>query len=280
VGSTAGCAANGGIAGLTYRSQNWAINIQKAFNWKASASYVTGQHSMKVGYQPPSITQPDIPGPAHRICDAISNGFQTSSLKTWPAINDGKPRPDLRASVRSNGCRPRHILGALRRPRQQFFPEQKLDQNKFLRPTSASRTIGVTGDDLTPAGMAWDLRGNGKTAVKINAGRYLQNAVADNLYTATNPLSDIPVSVTRTWRFGNRFSRYASSLSKMMSWRLRTANKRYTRRPAAISTRLAEPECEVRPGAARRLGRAPRRLADRRLHPTRGAAAGLGRGRL
>ena len=48
---TRGCAANGGIAGLTYRSQNWANNVQKATNWKASASYVTARHSLKVGYQ-------------------------------------------------------------------------------------------------------------------------------------------------------------------------------------------------------------------------------------
>jgi hypothetical protein len=43
--------------------------------------------------------------------------------------------------------------------------------------------------------------------VKINAGRYLQNAVADNLYSSTNPLADIPVSVTRTWAdTNNNFS--------------------------------------------------------------------------
>ena len=41
---------NGGIAGLTYGSQNWADNMQLAVNWRASASYVTGAQSMKFGY--------------------------------------------------------------------------------------------------------------------------------------------------------------------------------------------------------------------------------------
>jgi hypothetical protein len=51
--------------------------------------------------------------------------------------------------------------------------------------------------------VAWDVFGDGKTAVKVNVGRYLQNAVADNLYSGTNPLGNIPVSVTRSWTDAN-----------------------------------------------------------------------------
>ena len=47
----AGCADNGGIAGLVYRSQDFNINNTGSFSWKANVSYVTGSHSMKVGYQ-------------------------------------------------------------------------------------------------------------------------------------------------------------------------------------------------------------------------------------
>ena len=42
---------NGGIPGLVYRSQDWSDNYTGAYTWRASASYVTGAHSMKVGYQ-------------------------------------------------------------------------------------------------------------------------------------------------------------------------------------------------------------------------------------
>ena len=48
---TAGCADNGGIANLIYRSPNFASNWQGSFNWRASASYVLGAQSMKFGYQ-------------------------------------------------------------------------------------------------------------------------------------------------------------------------------------------------------------------------------------
>jgi hypothetical protein len=87
-----------------------------------------------------------------------------------------------------------------------YFPEQRIGPNRFLRnEVVIPRTKGVTGfKDLTPrGGVAWDLFGTGKTAVKINAGRYLQNAVADNLYSGTNPLGSIPVSVTRSWTDAN-----------------------------------------------------------------------------
>ena len=38
----AGCADNGGIAGLVYRSQDFNVNNTGSFGWKANVSYVTG----------------------------------------------------------------------------------------------------------------------------------------------------------------------------------------------------------------------------------------------
>ena len=48
--SIAGCAANGGIPGLNYRSEAPFDDWIGAHTWRASASYVTGAHSMKFGY--------------------------------------------------------------------------------------------------------------------------------------------------------------------------------------------------------------------------------------
>ena len=47
----------------------------------------------------------------------------------------------------------------------------------------------MTGyNDLTPrGGVAYDLFGNGKTAVKINVGRYLRSGRRPQLYSRTNP---------------------------------------------------------------------------------------------
>ena len=46
-----GCAANGNIPGLVYRSQDFSVAYTGSYLWKGSVSYVTGAHSLKVGYQ-------------------------------------------------------------------------------------------------------------------------------------------------------------------------------------------------------------------------------------
>jgi hypothetical protein len=203
---TRGCAANGGIAGLTYRSQNWANNVQKQTNWKASASYVTARHSLKLGYQ----------GAFH-----YTNGKPvTNTLNLQYRVDNGVPNQltqnmsgayETRNRVRSTSLYVQEqwisgrltYQGALRYDyAYSYFPEQRVGANRFLQTELViPRTTGVTGyHDLTPrGGVAWDLFGTGKTAVKINAGRYLQNAVADQLYSGTNPLGSIPVSVSRSW---------------------------------------------------------------------------------
>src|SRR4029077_14436669 len=43
-------ALNGALAGTTYRSQNWAQDSDNPNTWRATASYVTGSHTFKVGY--------------------------------------------------------------------------------------------------------------------------------------------------------------------------------------------------------------------------------------
>ena len=56
----AGCPANGNIPGLVYRSQDWLDAWQGSWNWRASASYVTGAHSLKIGYQGNFLTDDQV----------------------------------------------------------------------------------------------------------------------------------------------------------------------------------------------------------------------------
>ena len=134
---SAGCAANGGIPGLTYRSQNWAINIQKAFNWKASASYVTGRHSLKVGYQAsfnytnghPCHQQPE---PAVSRQQRDSKPAHAEHVRV---LHHEEPGPDDR-SVRPGAMDrwPAHPSGrGAIRPRQQLFSRsRRIAANRFL----------------------------------------------------------------------------------------------------------------------------------------------------
>ena len=53
-------------------------------------------------------------------------------------------------------------------------------------------------------GAAYDLFGNGKTAIKVNLGRYLEGPNLTSFTRAANPADAIAVSAMRTWSDANR----------------------------------------------------------------------------
>ena len=88
-----------------------------------------------------------------------------------------------------------------------YFPAQQIGPELFVPvPLSFPRTDGVKGfDDITVrTGLAYNLTGNGKTALKVNVGKYLQPASNIDRYTATNPVTRIATSTARSWTDANR----------------------------------------------------------------------------
>ena len=103
------------------------------------------------------------------------------------------------------------LQGALRYDRVgSSFPEQQLGPSRFL-PTAIvfPETKGVDSyNDITPrVGMAWDVFGNGRTALKASFGKYLEGVGTAGNYAGANPTSRMPVTggafatggVTRSW---------------------------------------------------------------------------------
>jgi hypothetical protein len=80
-------------------------------------------------------------------------------------------------------------------------------------PIIVPETAGVDSyKDVTPRmGAAYDLRGNGRTALKAHLGRYLDGAGTSGLYLNTNPTMRMPqttaatspAGVTRSWSDAN-----------------------------------------------------------------------------
>jgi hypothetical protein len=198
----------------TYRAvEQWGWAVGKTDGWQATASYVTGAHSMKAGYQGNRLDQTD---------QTLTNDNQLAYR-----FNQGVPNavtyrlPDFghRTITKLNGFFIQDswtherltVQGALRYDRVTSFSPVEgngTDRSSFLNPSPISFPVvqGVNAfNDLTPrVGLAYDLFGNGKTAIKFNWGHYLAYAANDAPYTSSNPAVTVVNSVAnRGWTDSN-----------------------------------------------------------------------------
>ncbi len=103
------------------------------------------------------------------------------------------------------------LQGALRYEKAwSFFPEGLNGLQGDSRFGGPKRTLesaeGVTGyHDIAPRmGLAYDVFGNGKTAIKANLSKYWQYAANDGVYIGTNPAATFAQTANRSWNDANR----------------------------------------------------------------------------
>jgi hypothetical protein len=196
-------------ANYVYRGpSNWNPNYANPNSWRASASYVTGSHEMKVGYQGSYIrvknwyfvNEPQL---AYRFNQGVPNQF-TFRLPEWHQ-SDRTATGSL--YVQDKWTRGRLTLqGALRYDRAWSFTPADHNGTELTSPFNAApisfpETPGVDSfNDITPRfGAAYDVFGNGKTALKFNLGHYLDSATNDSEYTSNSPAARIVRIGTRNW---------------------------------------------------------------------------------
>ena len=212
-----GCPNNGGIANLVYRFNQ---PLQQGFErhqigtlaqMRASASYIPGSHSLKIGYQG-NLSHPSqgyhnfTPFIQYRFNNGIPNRltqtavypgtvkYQRNILMTSFYAQDTytRDRLTLQGGVRYDAIGTSYPDTSAGGPDYQLMPTRIF--------YAAGTTDEIHWKDVTPRlGAAYDLFGNGRTAVKVNVGKYLTALTASNSDLDLNPLIRTTLQTTRTW---------------------------------------------------------------------------------
>jgi hypothetical protein len=202
-------AIDGHRANFTYRGiGTYLNNFGNPNSWRASVSYVTGSHNMKAGYQgsyliADSETDTNVSQLAYRFLNHQPNQF-TYRL---PVFQQADRTKVTALYVQDTWTRKQLTVQAALRYDQasSFSPAEHNGTTQTSRfnasPVTLERTDGVSAyKDISPRfGLAYDVFGNGKTAVKFNIGRYLAPATNDTIYTQNNPANRIVNNVARSW---------------------------------------------------------------------------------
>jgi hypothetical protein len=206
-------AIDGHRANFNYRGLgSYLDNYGNPNSWRASASYVTGAHNLKVGYQGAYLiakghTVANDPLMTYRFNNRQPDQF-TVRLQDW-RTNDVTESAAL--FVQDTWTKGKlTVQGALRYDRAWSFSPAADQGTSTITPYNAApitfaRTEGINAyNDISPrVGVAYDVFGKGKTAVKFNFGRYLAPATNDQNYPANNPANRIRTTLSRSWTDGN-----------------------------------------------------------------------------
>jgi hypothetical protein len=211
------CPQFGGIPNLVYRLHQ---PLQQGFEdhqigtiaqMRASASYIPGAHNFKFGYQgnvshpsqsyfnftpfiqyrfnngvPNRLTQTGVyPGTVKFQRNILMNSFYAQDTYT-------RARLTLQGGIRFDSIGTGYPDGGVGGPNYQLMPTRIF--------YAAGTTDEIHWKDITPRlGAAYDLFGNGRTAIKLNIGKYLTALTASNSDLDLNPLIRTSLQTTRTW---------------------------------------------------------------------------------
>src|SRR5215475_1165901 len=209
----------GAIPGLLYRgggistaTQPYQRTLGVSIPFGASLAYVTGSHSIKTGFY--NVT-------AHRD----SHVFDDAAHLSYQFLNTVPNQLTERATPLDRSERQRMDLGIFLQDKwtvkrltlsyglrydhfESYFPPQTLGPAPLVpnRNLSFPETPMANWSDITPRlGSAFDLFGNGTTALKVSINKYVLAEGLQGTYGDTaNPVNRLANFVNRSWIDGNR----------------------------------------------------------------------------
>jgi hypothetical protein len=197
--------------GMRYRTQNTFNNTEVPnFAYRAAVSYVTGTHNVKAGFNRVhgyQETRNYLFQPVeYRFNNGVPNQITVHALPTQLRNHQDN---DLGFYVQDRITFNRMSLGLALRydyfktsfPDQQVGPAPLVPNRNFSFPA----TDNTSWQDLTyRTGFSYDVFGNGRTAIKLAANKYLLGQTLNGLGSAKNPISSLVNSTTRSWNDANR----------------------------------------------------------------------------
>ena len=202
----------GAIPNLAYRAAFWSRPRGLTRVVQGSLSYVTGSHNAKFGGR-------------YHYNDSLGVNFYNDSQLAYTFLN-GSPTQltmfgnhDVRLLV-TQGMASLYAQDQWTRGRLTLqggvrfehlsaeFPDQQIGPNLYI-PVAISfpaRDSGVGVKDIMPRiGAAYDLFGNGRTAVKVSLGRYVTPTNSTEAYAGgQNPINRVATTTNRSWTDSNR----------------------------------------------------------------------------
>jgi hypothetical protein len=177
-------------------------NSQNPNTWRASATYVTGAHNLKFGYQGAYHVEEttDFANDARYILSDlgfVASGLYSATIRIAPWQKSNRTEYHAVYAQDQWTIGRMTVQGALRFDRAwSWFPAEHNGAPQTsvwnAQPIAFPKTKGVTGfNDITPRlGWVYDLFGHGETSLKVNVGEYLQSASNQENYTVSNPALD------------------------------------------------------------------------------------------
>ena len=195
--------------GICYRSPTchssgvFGSTHQSIVTNQASVSYVTGSHALKAGLtdtwaSAAGSSQSNI----HAMEFQFNNGVPNQlTMRATPLENRSVLKAELAMYVQDRWTIDRMTLNAGIRYDYHtgYWPELHLGPGQWVptRDITFPKTDAQRWQDFSPrVGLAYDLFGDGKTAVKASAGRYV---LAQGATAGSSPSGSLANSTNRSW---------------------------------------------------------------------------------
>ncbi|MEP7304996.1 MAG: carboxypeptidase regulatory-like domain-containing protein [Acidobacteriota bacterium] len=202
------------IPGLLYRgggtsspTQPYQRTLGVSIPFAASLSYVPGSHSLKVGFynvtaQRTSYVADNVAHLTYQFLNGVPNQL---TERATPLYRAERQRLDLGIYAQDKWTVKRLTLsyGVRFDHFSSYFPEQTLEPGLLVptrNVTFAETPMGNWSDIVPRLGSAFDLFGDGKTALKISLNKYVIAQGLQGTYGDTaNPVNRLANIVNRSW---------------------------------------------------------------------------------